>query len=127
MPSGVLAVIVVYQQIENYLLAPRITANTMDLHPAVAFGSAIVGASLLGGVGALLALPVAATAVALVQTYADHYDLVASGRIEGPEIYEARMLETANEKAAKRAERRARISEWAAGLIDDDKPRRARE
>ncbi len=28
----------VYQQIENYLLSPRITARTMQLHPAVAFG-----------------------------------------------------------------------------------------
>ena len=115
----VLGMILVYQQIENYALAPRITANTMDLHPAVAFGSAIVGAGLLGGVGALLALPVAATVVALVQTYADHYDLVASGRIEGPEVYEERMRETASEKAVKRAARRARLSEWAAGLIDD--------
>ncbi len=115
----VLAVILLYQQVENYALAPRITANTMDLHPAVAFGSAIVGAGLLGGVGALLALPVAATVVALVQTYADHYDLVTSGRIESPEVYEARMLATASEKAAKRAERRAQFKDWADGLIDD--------
>lgn len=115
----VLAAILVYQQIENYLLAPRITANTMNLHPAVAFGAAIVGASLLGGVGALLAIPAAASVVALVQTYADHYDLVSSGRIEDPDEYERRMQATAREKVAKRAERRARFAEWAAGLVDD--------
>ncbi len=115
----VLAVILAYQQIENYALAPRITANTMDLHPAVAFGSAIVGAGLLGGVGALLALPVAATIVAQVQTYTDHYDLVTSGRIESPEVYEARMRATASEKAAKRAERRDQFRDWAQGVIDD--------
>jgi len=115
----VVVVILVYQQIENYVLAPRITANTMDLHPAVAFGSAIIGAGLLGGVGALLALPVAATIVALVQTYADHYDLVMSGRIESPDVYEARMLATASEKAAKRAKRRAQFEDWAKGVIDD--------
>jgi predicted PurR-regulated permease PerM len=102
----VLAAILIYQQIENYLLSPRITANTMNLHPAVAFGSAIVGASLLGGVGALLALPVAATIVALIQTYADHYELVHSEHIESPEQYRARMRETSEQKAARRAKRR---------------------
>ena len=116
----VLIAILVYQQVENYLLAPRITANTMDLHPAVAFGAAIIGAGLLGGVGALLALPVAATAVALIQTYADHHDLVASGRIENPEVYAERMQATASEKAARRAERRARLKEWVDGIFDDN-------
>lgn len=101
-----LAAILVWQQVENYLLSPRITANTMNLHPAVAFGAAIVGASLLGGVGALLALPVAATIVAIVQTYGDHYELVHSEHIESPEQYEKRMRETEEQKAARRARRR---------------------
>ena len=39
---------------------PRITARTMDLHPAVAFGSAIAGGAVLGAVGAVLAMPAAA-------------------------------------------------------------------
>ena len=56
----VIGFIVVYQQIENYFFAPRITARTMELHPAVAFGAALAGASLLGFVGAILALPGAA-------------------------------------------------------------------
>ena len=30
-----------YQQVENYLLAPRITSQTVQIHPAVAFGSVI--------------------------------------------------------------------------------------
>jgi predicted PurR-regulated permease PerM len=109
----VLGAILVYQQIENYLLSPRITANTMDLHPAVAFGSAIVGASLLGGVGAVLALPVAATVTALVQTYGDHYDVITSGRIESPEAYETRMHEYAQQKAARRDDRRNKRRERA--------------
>ncbi len=53
----VLGVILVYQQIENYLLAPPIQAETLDIHPGVAFGGVIAGASILGPVGALLALP----------------------------------------------------------------------
>ncbi len=47
----VVAFIVIYQQVENYVFAPRITARTMELHPAVAFGAALAGASLLGAVG----------------------------------------------------------------------------
>ena len=105
----VLIAILVYQQIENYGLAPRITANTMNLHPAVAFGSAIVGASLLGGVGAILALPFAATVVAIVQTYGDHYDLIRSERIESPEEYEERMRELAAAKEEKRAESKEKM------------------
>src|SRR3712207_8277965 len=46
---------VAYQQVENYLLQPRITAHTLDMHPAVAFGSVIAGAAILGPAGALLA------------------------------------------------------------------------
>jgi predicted PurR-regulated permease PerM len=61
----VLGYIAVYQQIENYLFAPRITARTLEMHPAVAFVSALAGAALLGPIGALLALPGAAMAQAL--------------------------------------------------------------
>ena len=72
----VIVVLVVYQQIENLVLSPRITARTMSLHPAVAFGSVLVGAALLGTVGALVALPVAATTQAFVSTYIARYHVV---------------------------------------------------
>jgi predicted PurR-regulated permease PerM len=70
--------ILVYQQIENYLLSPRITAHTMEMHPAVAFGSVIAGASLFGGTGALLALPAAATIQAALSTYIRRHDVIES-------------------------------------------------
>lgn len=111
----VVAAIVVYQSVENYLLAPKVTANTMNLHPAVAFGSAIVGASLLGGIGALLALPVAATVTAVVQTYADHYDVISSGTIAGAEDYEQRMQARTEAKLTRRASRSRRRA------TDDDR------
>jgi len=44
----VIIVITIYQQIENYLIAPRVTKNTMDLHPAVAFGAAMRAAQKSG-------------------------------------------------------------------------------
>lgn len=74
----VLAWMIIYQQIENYLLAPRITAHTMDLHPAVAFGAALAGASLFGPLGAVLALPVSAVIQAFVSTYLDRHEVVES-------------------------------------------------
>lgn len=71
----VLIVIAVYQQIENYLLAPRITSQTMAIHPAVAFGSVIAGAALLGVVGAMLALPAAATLQAIISAAAERHEV----------------------------------------------------
>jgi predicted PurR-regulated permease PerM len=70
-----LAFVVIYQQIENYLFAPRITAQTMEIHVAVAFGAVIAGAAILGPVGALLALPMAATLQAFVSTYVKRHDV----------------------------------------------------
>ena len=67
----VLIVIVAYQQLENYFLSPRITAHTMEIHVALAFGSVIAGTALLGIVGAFLALPVAATAQAFITSWLD--------------------------------------------------------
>jgi predicted PurR-regulated permease PerM len=74
----VLIFIVVYQQVENFLLTPRITSRTMELHPALAFGAAIGGASLLGAIGAILALPAVAMAQALVTGWGQRYDVVDS-------------------------------------------------
>ena len=74
----VIVFIVIYQQIENYFFAPRITARTMELHPAVAFGAALAGASLLGAVGAILALPAAAMAQALAGEWGHRYDVMDS-------------------------------------------------
>ena len=73
-----LAFVLVYQQIENYVLSPRITARTMQLHPAVAFGTVIAGASILGGIGALLALPAAAIIQAIGSTYMRRHEVVRS-------------------------------------------------
>ncbi len=77
----VLVVIVAYQQFENYFVSPRITARTMSMHPAVAFGSAIVGATLMGAPGALIALPVAATIQAWVSAYIERHEVVESHRL----------------------------------------------
>ncbi|WP_420639331.1 AI-2E family transporter [Candidatus Poriferisocius sp.] len=73
---GVLVAIAVYQQVENYLLQPKVTAHTMEIHVTVAFGSVIAGSLLLGAVGAVLALPAAATAQAFLSSYLERGDVV---------------------------------------------------
>ena len=78
----VLGFIVVYQQVENYFFAPRITARTMELHPAVAFGAALGGFSLLGAAGAILALPAAAMVQAIVGGWGERHAVVESDLTE---------------------------------------------
>jgi predicted PurR-regulated permease PerM len=71
----ILGFIVLYQQFENYVLQPRITATTLDMHPAVAFGAVIAGAAILGPTGALLAIPVTATTQAFAGAYIRRYEV----------------------------------------------------
>lgn len=75
--TGVIIVVIgtVYQQIENYFISPRITKSTLQVHAAVAFGSVIVGGTLYGGTGALLAIPVVATIQSIIETYGRRYEL----------------------------------------------------
>jgi predicted PurR-regulated permease PerM len=56
----VLALYLAYQQIENYLIVPRVYRGTLELHPFAVLIAVLVGAQLLGVLGVLLALPIAA-------------------------------------------------------------------
>ncbi len=76
--------VVVYQQIENYLFSPRITARTMQLHPAVAFFAALAGGLLNGVVGAFLALPAAAIIQAIVSSYLKRHEVVETDLTRRP-------------------------------------------
>ncbi|HET8661284.1 MAG TPA: AI-2E family transporter, partial [Micromonosporaceae bacterium] len=48
------------QQLENYLIAPRVLRDSVDISAIAVLFAALVGASVLGIVGALMAIPVAA-------------------------------------------------------------------
>ncbi len=78
----VLGFVILYQQIENYVIAPPLSARTMELHPAIAFGGVIVGATLLGPAGAFLALPIIATGQAFFSSIITTHDLVESEMFE---------------------------------------------
>ncbi len=71
-----LGFIVVYQQIENFLIAPKITAQTMQLHAGVAFASAIIGGAVLGPTGAILGLPAAAVIQGILTSVGNRYEVV---------------------------------------------------
>jgi predicted PurR-regulated permease PerM len=62
-PAAVLAALLLYfavQQVENNVLVPKIQGNAVQLHPAAVVFAIIVGGSLAGLLGAILALPVTA-------------------------------------------------------------------
>jgi predicted PurR-regulated permease PerM len=72
----VLVLILVYQQVENYVISPPLSARTMKIHPALGFVSAIGGVALIGPLGALLALPVVATVQSFLAIYVPRNRLV---------------------------------------------------
>ncbi|MGW7196717.1 AI-2E family transporter [Streptomyces chryseus] len=79
----VLGFVVVYQQFENYVLQPKLTSKTVDIHPAVAFGSVVAGTALMGAVGALIAIPAIATLQAFLGAYVKRYAVTDDPRVHG--------------------------------------------
>ena len=68
--------VLVYQQVENYLISPRLQGRAMQLHPAVAFGAALAGGAIGGLLWAFLALPFAATVQASASLWIEHHEVV---------------------------------------------------
>lgn len=68
----------IYQQVENYWLSPKISARTMELHPAVALGAGIAGGAIGGLLWAFIALPVAATVQAALRAYVERHEVIES-------------------------------------------------
>lgn len=68
-PIGIACAIyyVVYQQIENYVIMPRVMTRAVSVPGAVIIVAALLGGSLLGMVGALLAVPTAAAILIIVR------------------------------------------------------------
>lgn len=81
---GVLVYIIVYQQIENLILSPKISERTMDLNPAIAFLAVLVLGAVFGALGAFLALPITASLQAIFKVYTKRYELVGSPLMSDP-------------------------------------------
>ncbi|WP_187369397.1 AI-2E family transporter [Baekduia soli] len=60
-------VLIVYQQVENYILQPMVYRKTTEVHPLIVIASILAGSTLLGVLGALLAIPVAAAVQIVVR------------------------------------------------------------
>ena len=67
---------IVYQQIETYVLTPRISQRTMEVNPAIALAAVFIGAAIWGPIGAIIGVPIAAVVVSVIQTYGRRYELV---------------------------------------------------
>lgn len=65
----ILSYYILYQQLENYLVQPRIQANTTNMSPLLVFLSVVVGVSFSGLLGGLVAIPVAGCIRILVLEY----------------------------------------------------------
>jgi predicted PurR-regulated permease PerM len=53
-------VLIVYQQVENNVVQPMVYRRTVNVHPVLVIIAILIGSSLLGVLGALLAIPIAA-------------------------------------------------------------------
>jgi predicted PurR-regulated permease PerM len=89
----VVAYAIVYQQIENYILSPKISANTMTLNGGLAFGAALFGGAVAGPLGAFMALPVTALVSAFIAEYGRRNVVVYESPHDSPRSAEAELPE----------------------------------
>jgi predicted PurR-regulated permease PerM len=76
---------VVYQQIENTVIQPRIQAQTVNVQPIIVLIAVLFGSTLFGILGALLAIPAAATIQISIREYGHYRRLVRMEAIESGE------------------------------------------
>ena len=62
---------ILYQQFENHLIQPQIQKRTVNVHPFITIVAVLFGSALLGVMGALVAIPVAASVQILLREYVD--------------------------------------------------------
>jgi predicted PurR-regulated permease PerM len=78
LPEAVILLVwvLLYQGVENMFLSPRLSAKTMELNGAVAFGATLMGGALAGPMGAFMALPLAALITAVLKNSGKRYEVV---------------------------------------------------
>lgn len=63
------AFVIAYQQFENYVIQPRIQSQAVNLEPFIVLIAVLFGGTLMGVVGAILAIPIAATIMIVIQEW----------------------------------------------------------
>jgi predicted PurR-regulated permease PerM len=76
------AVLILYQQVENNLITPKVFKKTVEIHPFLSVVTVIVFTALFGIVGALVAVPV--TKAIQIATRAYHESRLEAGALPGP-------------------------------------------
>ncbi|MGW8567634.1 AI-2E family transporter [Isoptericola sp. NPDC055881] len=111
---AVLVFIIAYQQLENLIFSPRVSARALEMNPAVSFLGVLAFGAVFGALGAFLALPILATIQAVANTFLQRHELIESHLLhdptrsgEGRTARRDRNLE-AGERAAREAEARRR-------------------
>lgn len=84
---GVMGYYILYQQIENYVLQPKIQSNTTNLTPLLVFASVVIGVSFSGLLGGLVAIPIAGCLKVLVMDYLESRKLLT--KAEAKEVTKA--------------------------------------
>jgi predicted PurR-regulated permease PerM len=104
-PTTVLVALffVVYQQVENYLIAPRILRSTVNLSAVAVLVAGLIGATALGLVGALMAIPVAAAMKVLLTEQLEARDAAEAKAATSPTTSGLAALDRPSSSAAEPA------------------------
>lgn len=82
---AVLVFVVAYQQLENFVFSPKVSAHALEMNPAVSFLVVLGSGAVFGPIGAFLGLPVAATVQAVASTYLQRHEIIDSDLLHDPE------------------------------------------
>ncbi len=84
LPSAIiiLAYYILYQQIETYIIQPRIQANSTNMSPLLVFASVVIGISFGGLLGGLVAIPIAGCLRVLTLDYLERRHILSAEAIE---------------------------------------------
>ena len=77
---------ILYQQIENYAIQPKVQANTTDMSPLLVFVSVVIGVSFSGILGGLLAIPIAGCLKILVLDYLQRNGMITVREAPGLDV-----------------------------------------
>jgi predicted PurR-regulated permease PerM len=97
----VLGYVLLYQQIENYWLSPKISSETMTLNGGLAFGAALAGGAIAGPMGAFTALPITALISSFISNYYASHEVVYRSEALDIEEQAAALREEKKRKRAK--------------------------
>ena len=113
------AAAVVYQQVENTVISPRLTAQAVNVHGGIGFVSVLVTAAAFGPAYTLLTIPVVATVQGFVTAYIKTHELIDDPRLDTSPVAVTRRRDEDNRERRYGITRRRRTT---APETPDDQP-----